>query len=97
MWTFKLYINIGCRRHSHCHLLTEEENDNWLNSVDFNMHQFQLSRCPSLMTFARFSIGLLIFQIVRCPFRSMINNLKKCHSKDSNLDYCCPNGTILHN
>ena len=42
MWTFKLYINIGCRRHEHCHLLLIEqgEDDDWLSLIDFRMHPF---------------------------------------------------------
>ena len=56
MWAFKLYINIDCRRHKHCHLLIEQEendddDDDWLNSIDSRMNQFQLTRCPTWMAF----------------------------------------------
>ena len=52
MWAFKLYINIDCRRHKHCHLLIEQQKmtttttTGWTRSIlvwiNFNWHDVRL-------------------------------------------------------
>ena len=41
MWAYKLYINIGCRRHEHCLLIEQKEDDDWFDAIDFRLHQFR--------------------------------------------------------
>ncbi|KAJ6215658.1 hypothetical protein RDWZM_010158, partial [Blomia tropicalis] len=53
MWTFKLYINIGCRRHEHCHLLLIEqgEDDDWLDLIGINFNSLDVQLGWHLLDF----------------------------------------------